>query len=181
MNLTQHISLNRITDVSYGSSKADTPDTTDSTVGQAGYKTFTAGLVEAGEVTVKGIWYPGDASQEAFKAIFGTNATFVHTLPNNLGTLSYSGILMGLDHSAPMEKAGEFTAKVKISGSITYAHSNSQEILTVLVLAFNGRHKCALRTYEHSYSIARSGLRGVGSHSSDDQGNPVSTTYKSDP
>ena len=115
--------LARLTDVSYSGSKADTADTTDTSVGQAGVKTFIGGLQEAGDVTVKGIWYPGDLSQEYVRTQFGTSSTFLHNLPNNLGTLSFSGIIVAYDHSAPMEKAGEYTLKVKISGSITYAHS----------------------------------------------------------
>jgi hypothetical protein len=115
--------LSRITDVTYSGSKVDTADTTDSSVGQAGYKTFIAGLQDAGDISIKGIWYPGDISQEAFKAILGTNATFVHTLPNNLGTLSFAGLVVSFDHAAPMEKAGDYTTKIKISGGVTYAHS----------------------------------------------------------
>lgn len=115
--------LDHITDVTYSGSKVDTIDTTDTSVGQGGYKTFIYGLQDAGEVSIKGVWYPGDASQEALKTITGTPATFVHTLPNGLGTLSYSGGLVSFDHSAPMEKESSFTAKIKISGEITYAHS----------------------------------------------------------
>jgi hypothetical protein len=116
-------SLTRLTDITYSGSKVDTADTTDTSVGQAGYKTFIAGLQDAGDVTIKGVWYPGDLSQEFVKTTLGATATFVHTLPNSLGTLSFSGLCISYDHSAPMEKAGEYTLKVKISGSITYAHS----------------------------------------------------------
>jgi hypothetical protein len=116
-------SLTRLTDISYSGSKVDTIDTTDTSVGQQGTKTFIFGLNDAGEVTVKGIWYPGDNSQEYVKTVIGVPATFVHTLPNNLGSVSYSGGIVSFDHSAPMEKAGEYTLKVKISGVATYAHS----------------------------------------------------------
>jgi tail tube protein len=115
--------LTRITDVAYSGSKVDVADTTDTSVGQLGYKTFIGGLQEAGEVTVKGIWYPGDASQEYIKTQLGTTSTFLHALPNSLGTVSFSGLIVGFDHSAPMDKAGEYTLKVKISGATTYAHS----------------------------------------------------------
>jgi hypothetical protein len=115
--------LSRLTDISYSGSKVDTVDTTDTSVGQQGFKTFIGGLQDAGDVTVKGIWYPGDASQEYVKTVVGDNATFVHTLPNSLGTLSFAGIIVSFDHSAPMEKAGEWTLKVKVSAGITYAHS----------------------------------------------------------
>jgi hypothetical protein len=64
--------LSRITDVAYSGSKVDTADTTDTSVGQAGFKTFIAGLQDAGDVSIKGIWYPGDVSQEAFKALSPT-------------------------------------------------------------------------------------------------------------
>jgi hypothetical protein len=115
--------LSRITDVSYSGSKVDTIDTTDTSVGQQGTKTFIFGLNDSGEVTIKGVWYPGDLSQEYIKTVQGVPATFVHTLPNGLGTVSFSGGIVSYDHSAPMEKAGEYTLKIKISGSTTYAHS----------------------------------------------------------
>jgi hypothetical protein len=116
-------SLTRLTDISYSGSKVDTIDTTDTSVGQQGTKTFIFGLNDAGEVTIKGIWYPGDASQEYVKTVQGVPATFVHTLPNNLGVISFSGGIVSYDHSAPMEKSGEYTLKIKISGVTTYAHS----------------------------------------------------------
>ena len=115
--------LARITDVSYSGSKVDTVDTTDTSVGQAGFKTFIGGLQDAGEASVKGVWYPGDNSQEYAKTQVGAVSTFVHTLPNNLGTLSFTGIITAFDHTAPMEKTAEYTLKVKISGQATYAHS----------------------------------------------------------
>ena len=67
--------------------------------------------------------YFGLSSQEYAKAQIGAVSTFVHTLPNSLGTLSFTGIINNFDHSAPMEKTSEWTLKVKISASVTYAHS----------------------------------------------------------
>lgn len=111
-----------ITDVTYSGSKTDTADTT-SAASSGGYRTFIPALSEAGEVTIKLIWFPGDASQEYVKTQTGTSITVVHTLPNGLGTLSYSGLVVGYDHSAPLDKTAEATLKIKISGSVTYAHS----------------------------------------------------------
>jgi hypothetical protein len=115
--------LNHLTDITYSGTKVDTIDTTDTLVGQGGTKTFIFGLNDNGDLTIKGYWYPGDASQEYLRTITGVPATFVHTLPNNLGTVSFSGGITSYDHSAPMEKAGEWTLKVKVSGGFTYAHS----------------------------------------------------------
>ena len=115
--------LSRLTDITYSGTKVDTVDTTDTSVGQQGTKTFIFALNDNGDVTIKGLWYPGDASQEYVRTITGIPATFVHTLPNNLGTISFSGGAISYDHSAPMEKAGEYTLKIKVSGSFVYAHS----------------------------------------------------------
>jgi predicted secreted protein len=115
--------LDDIQDVTYAGSKTDAADTTSSS-SSGGYRTFIPGLSEAGDCTVKLVWYPGDGSQEYVKTQVGVNnITCVHTLPNSLGTLSFSGLITGFDHSAPLDKAGEATLKVKISGSVTYAHS----------------------------------------------------------
>jgi hypothetical protein len=115
--------LSDITDVTYSGSKTDAADTT-SAAAVSGYRTFIPGLSEAGEVTVKLVWYPGDASQEYVKTLVGVNnITVVHTLPNSLGTLSFTGLVVGYDHAAPLDKAGDATLKIKISGVVTYAHS----------------------------------------------------------
>jgi hypothetical protein len=111
-----------ITDVTYSGSKTDTADTT-SAASAGGFRTFIPGLSEAGECSVKLVWYPGDASQEYIKTQTGLTCTFVHTLPNSLGTLSFTGLVIGYDHSSPLDKAGEATLKLKISGQVTYAHS----------------------------------------------------------
>jgi hypothetical protein len=114
--------LLHITDVTYSGSKVDTADTTDVSA-TSGYRTFIPSLQDAGECSVKAIWYPGDVSQEGLVALKGATSAWVHTLPNSLGTISFSGIVVSLDKQAPLDKAGEFTLKIKISGATTYAHS----------------------------------------------------------
>ena len=109
-------------DITYSGSKVDIADTTD-TSSTGGTRTFISALNESGECTVKCIWYPGEVTQGAMDALTGTTATFVHTLPNSLGTRSFSGLLVSSDRTAPLDKAGEITYKIKISGVITYAHS----------------------------------------------------------
>jgi hypothetical protein len=114
--------VDHITDVNYSGSKVDTADNTD-TSAVNGYRTFIPGLLDAGECQVKGIWYPGDVSQEGLNTLKGTVATWIHTLPNSLGTVSFNGMVTGFDHTAPLDKAGEFTLKIKVSGPTTYSHS----------------------------------------------------------
>ena len=114
--------LDDITDVTYSGSKTDAADTT-SAASSGGFRTFIPSLSEAGECTIKLVWYPGDSSQEYVKTQTGVMITCVHTLPNSLGTISFSGLVIGYDHSAPLDKAGEATLKIKISGQPTYAHS----------------------------------------------------------
>lgn len=114
--------LNHITDVTYSGAKIDAPDTTDCAA-TSGYRTFIPALKEAGECSVKGIWYPGETSQEGLETAKGSVIAFVHTLPNTLGVLRFQGMIVGLDKSAPLDKAGEFTLKVKISGPNVYSAS----------------------------------------------------------
>jgi hypothetical protein len=115
--------IDDITDVTYSGSKTDAADTTSSS-SSGGYRTFIPGLSEAGECTVKMVWYPGDSSQEYIKTQVGVNnISVVHTLPNSLGTVTFTGLIVGFDHTAPLDKAGEATLKIKISGATSYAHS----------------------------------------------------------
>ncbi len=114
--------LAHITDITYSGSKVDAADTTD-TSATDGYRTFIPALQDAGDCAVKGIWYPGETTQEGLFALKGTTATFLHTLPNSLGTLSFTGLIVSYDHTAPLDKAGEYTVKVKISGPTSYANS----------------------------------------------------------
>jgi hypothetical protein len=114
--------LAHITDVTYSGSKVDTADTTDTTA-VSGYRTFIPGLQDAGDCTVKMIWYPGETTQEAVFALKGSSATVVHTLPNSLGAITFVGLVVSFDHTAPLDKAGEATVKVKISGQPVYSES----------------------------------------------------------
>jgi len=114
--------LNHITDIDYSGSKVDTADTTD-TSAISGYRTFIPALKDAGDCQIKGIWYPGEASQEGLEPLKGTVASWVHTLPNNLGIVSFTGMLTSVDKTANLDKSGEFTTKIKISGPIIYAQS----------------------------------------------------------
>ena len=114
--------LLHITDVAYSGSKVDTSDTTD-TSATSGYRTFIPALRDAGDCTVKGIWYPGETTQEGLEALKGASETWVHTLPNSLGVLRYTAMLISLDKTSPMDKAGEFTLKLKISGALAWTSS----------------------------------------------------------
>lgn len=114
--------LAHITDVTYSGSKVDTADTTDATA-TSGYRTFIAALKDAGDCTVKYVWYPGDASQEGLEALKGTVSTWVHTLPNGLGQMSFSGMVQSVDKGSPLDKTSDATLKIKISGPVTYSHS----------------------------------------------------------
>jgi predicted secreted protein len=110
------------TDVTYGANKVDTADNTDSQ-SAGSYRTFLPALKDAGDCTIKGVWYPGETSQEGLETIKGTIVQWVHTLPNSLGTITFQGMITGVDHTAPLDKAADYTVKVKISGPSVYAHS----------------------------------------------------------
>jgi hypothetical protein len=114
--------LAHISDVTYSGSKVDTADNTDASAVD-GYRTFLPALKDAGDCTVKAFWYPGEPSQEGLETIKGEIVTWTHTLPQSLGTLTFSGMVTSTDHSAPLDKAAELTVKIKISGPVTYSHS----------------------------------------------------------
>lgn len=120
-----------ITSLSAPSLSADSVDVT--TMDSAnGYREFIQGLRDAGEVSVEGLFYPGDANGQVglitdFNA--GTLQTFVLTFPSAMGaSWSFSAIVTGFEGDIPMDDKVGFTATLKISGKPTLAVTASNNI-----------------------------------------------------
>jgi ABC-type proline/glycine betaine transport system substrate-binding protein len=87
-------------------------------------KQFIATIQDNGEVTVQGIFVPGNASQEALKAQADFEPhDYEVVLPDSLGTYSFTAIVTEWNLGThELTKAAEFTAKLKIStGVISFA------------------------------------------------------------
>jgi Lambda phage tail tube protein, TTP len=83
-------------------------------------KQFIATIQDNGEVTVQGVFVPGNASQIALKALADfTEHQFEVVLPNSLGTYTFTALLVEWNLGThELTKAAEFTAKLKISTDV---------------------------------------------------------------
>lgn len=88
-----------------------------------GIKEFVAGLIDSGELSLDGLFEPGDAGQVAINADFysRTSRAFVLTLPAAMGAnISGTGIIIKpLEVGAPIDGAVPFKATIAITGAIT--------------------------------------------------------------
>jgi hypothetical protein len=85
------------------------------------FKQFIAGLEDPGEISAKFNVIPGDTTQAALIAAKdGTTHTFMVSYPGNVRTITFSGIITGLDESIQDDKPATFALKVKVSGAKTY-------------------------------------------------------------
>jgi hypothetical protein len=105
--------------VDFGSNKIDTVDNTD--MGAVGTtRTFTEGLEDPGDVTVKINVKPGNVSQAALHAAKGAGIkNFQAVAPGAAFTRAFAGIITSFDLSIPDDKLPTVTVKIKVSGAIT--------------------------------------------------------------
>jgi hypothetical protein len=87
-----------------------------------GVDTFIAGTQDPGTCDVKGLFYPGDASQVALEAIrLAGQPVAMKVLYGSSNSCSFSGIVESLTPAFPLEKPATLDVKIKITGPKTYA------------------------------------------------------------
>jgi predicted secreted protein len=102
---------------------ADTLDTT-TLDSDGGYRTFTGGFKDGGEVSVAGYFEPGDAGQGAMETAFeaGDPEDFQIIFPAELGaSWDFKGVVTEFKTGAELEGLISFEAKIKVSGKPTLA------------------------------------------------------------
>lgn len=113
-----YVAIAGVLDVSFGSNKVDTHDTTD--VGTAGTaRTFIPGLENPGDVSIKMNLLPGDATQADLYAAKGVLTNFKAITAGSVSTRAFSGIITSLDVAIPDDKVATLTCKIQISGPVT--------------------------------------------------------------
>lgn len=119
--------LTQVTDVDLGSSKWDAPEVT-SADNSDGVRRYTRTLKDPGDVTVTFWFNPNDATHQQLRAmaqaatatLTPTNFKFVR--PGTNGTESFAACLISLDYGKiTLDKPTAATAKLKISGEVTYS------------------------------------------------------------
>ena len=112
---------------SFSGTKNDTEDVTNSdSTGRA--HEFIVTLLDSGEISIAGNYVGGDVGQIAFRAAFnaGSVVPFKMTLPVGPGqttsgdVFAFIGAVVENALSVEYNKANSFSAKVKISGVISY-------------------------------------------------------------
>jgi Lambda phage tail tube protein, TTP len=80
-----------------------------------------SGLEDPGDVSITGNYLPGDVTQIALFAIksAGVAVPMKIVYPNSLGSASFSGLVLSMDISFPLDKECKLTIKAKASGPIT--------------------------------------------------------------
>ena len=87
------------------------------------YKEFIAGLRDGGEFTWEGNYIPKDAVQLKLRADLdaGTLKKWQVILPGTLGTWSFSGFVMSITPTYPLDDRASYTGAIKITGQPTLA------------------------------------------------------------
>jgi hypothetical protein len=112
--------LNGVTGITFSGDKVATEKTTDMQTPN-GTDTFIASTDDPGSCDIKCWTLPGDTSQEALKTakVSKVPIPFVVSLPGNLGTRSFTGIVESATVALPLEKNSTIDFKIKLSGPWT--------------------------------------------------------------
>jgi predicted secreted protein len=124
------IGLNYVAGLTSIAGIAKTADTLDTTTldSDGGYRTFTGGFKDGGEVSLSGYFEPGDEGQRALEAAFeaGDAAPFKIIFPADLGvSWDFQGVVTAVSTSAELEELVSFEATVKVSGKPTLVSAPS--------------------------------------------------------
>lgn len=108
-----------VTQISFGSGKVDTIDTTEMlTAGTT--RIYDDGLEAPGDVTVKLNIKPGDTTQTSLftaKAAGGTH-NFKVVYPGTVKTRAFAAIIVSIDEDIPDDKLPTYSLKLQVSGPI---------------------------------------------------------------
>jgi predicted secreted protein len=116
------IGLNAVAGLTSIGAPPKTADTLDTTTldSDGGYRTFTGGFKDGGEVTISGYFEPGDAGQLALDAAFesGEETDFQIIFPAEFGaSWQFRGVVTGFTGgNAELEELLTFEATIKVSG-----------------------------------------------------------------
>lgn len=122
---------------------AESADTLDTTTldSSGGYRTFTGGFKDGGEVSISGYFEPGDTQgQMAMRAAFKSGAVtqFQILFPADLGaSWAFDGVVTAFSTNADLEELIAFEATVKVSGEPSLVTTPSAG-LSALVLTGAG-------------------------------------------
>lgn len=134
---------------------ADTLDTT-TLDSDGGYRTFTGGFKDGGEVALSGFFGPGDAGQLAMDTAFesGIAESFEIIFPAALGaSWLFQGVVTAFSTGAELEDLVSFEATVKVSGKPVLATTASAGLTALALTGVGGTLSPTFANTNYSYSF----------------------------
>lgn len=149
--------ISELTEIGGVEISADTLDTTNLDVVN-GYRTFIAGLKDAGEVSLSGHFAPGDTNgQAALLGLLnsGASSSFTIAFPSSLGaSWTFSGIVTGFTTGASMEDIITFEATIKISGKPDLATVAGDNLTGLALTGTGGSLSPAFNGANYNYTFS---------------------------
>lgn len=146
-----------LTSIGGVSKTADTLDTT-TLNSNGGYRTFTGGFKDGGEVPISGYFEPGDTNgQIAMDAAFeaGTETAFQIIFPAAMGaSWSFQGVVTAFSTGADLEELVSFEATIKISGKPTLVTTASAGLSALALTGTGGTLTPSFAGNKYSYTFS---------------------------
>lgn len=152
------IGLNAIAGLTSIGGIAKTADTLDTTTldSDGGYRTFTGGFKDGGEVSISGYFVPGDSGQLSMDAAYesGDVTDFQIIFPSALGaSWVFDGVVTAFSTSADLEELVSFEATIKVSGKPDLVTVASAGLSALALTGTGGTLSPTFANGNHSYSF----------------------------
>lgn len=119
--LSGTVAVGGLTSIAGIEKTADTLDTT-TLDSDGGYRTFTGGFKDGGEVSISGYFDPENEGQTLLDTAFeaGDERPYTIQFPPELGaSWTFNGVVTGFSTGADLEELVSFEATIKVSGKPT--------------------------------------------------------------
>jgi predicted secreted protein len=153
------IGINTVAGLTSISAPTRTAETLDTTTldSDGGYRTFTGGFKDGGEVTISGYFEPGDAGQNALDAAYesGEETNFQIIFPAEFGaSWSFSGVVTSHQGgNADLEELIGFEATIKISGKATLSTTAGTGLTALSLTGTGGALSPTFASGKYSYNF----------------------------
>jgi predicted secreted protein len=153
------IAINAVAGLTSIGGIAKTADTLDTTTldSDGGYRTFTGGFKDGGEVSLSGYFEPGDVGQLAMDSAYESGAVtpFQILFPAELGaSWSFSGVVTAISTGAELEELVSFEATIKVSGKPTLVTTASAGLSALSLTGTGGTLSPTFSNTAYSYTFS---------------------------
>jgi len=148
--------IGELTEINGLELSADTIDVT-TLNSSGGYRDFIAGFKDAGEISISGFFYPGDAGQSALITAFesGASDTYTITFPSAMGaTWTVTAIVTGISTSATLEDPVTFEGTIKVIGAPSLGTTASGGLTALSLTGAGGSLTPTFANDTYSYTFS---------------------------